>query len=249
MKEKEEVVKMLKADLAVKEREIEADKALQESRSDPESVTSSLTSSTAESGSAISAPYPNVAGTTANMDTSRGKLPLSSFEEFSALHDRIGDFRKHSSVFTTVAGKPDTTGGDIINGRSGHCTGSTGVSDLETSLSNGEKSDEQMVCSTRIQSDEALARSKNKNVDSWPSYAGKDTAFTNWRPRLCKKRPQGEVTSLDRSFELDYEEVFAKSNIPQLIASTSGKIVTCKSKLVTPYASSQRAHFLPHETA
>merc|ERR1711957_1000569 len=30
----------------------------------------------------------------------------------------------------------------------------------------------------------------------------------------------------ERSFELNYEEVFDKSNIPQLIASTSGKIVT-----------------------
>merc|ERR1712238_640638 len=53
----------------------------------------------------------------------------------------------------------------------------------------------------------------------------KDVVFNNdnWMSR--KKRPE-EVTSLERSFELNYEEVFNKSNIPQLIANTSGKIVT-----------------------
>jgi hypothetical protein len=43
-----------------------------------------------------------------------------------------------------------------------------------------------------------------------------------------RKRPPTEVTSLERSFELDFEEVFNKSNIPQMIAATSGKIVSCK---------------------
>jgi hypothetical protein len=46
MKEKEEAVNKLRAELTVKQRNMEEDKAVQESRSDPESVASSLTTST-----------------------------------------------------------------------------------------------------------------------------------------------------------------------------------------------------------
>ena len=37
----------------------------------------------------------------------------------------------------------------------------------------------------------------------------------------------GEMTSLDAEFELDYQEVFVSSNVPQLIATPTGRIVTC----------------------
>ena len=36
-----------------------------------------------------------------------------------------------------------------------------------------------------------------------------------------------EITSLDPEFELDYQEVFVSSNVPQLIATPAGRIVTC----------------------
>ena len=49
-KEKEEAVNKAKSDLQMKERKVEEEKALQESRSDPESVMSSLTASTGDSG-------------------------------------------------------------------------------------------------------------------------------------------------------------------------------------------------------
>ena len=47
--EKEEAVEKAKSDLEVKERKLEEDKALLEGRSDPESVTSTLTASSAGS--------------------------------------------------------------------------------------------------------------------------------------------------------------------------------------------------------
>jgi hypothetical protein len=33
-----------------------------------------------------------------------------------------------------------------------------------------------------------------------------------------------EATSLEGNFELDYEEVFPLSNVPQVLATTSGKL-------------------------
>jgi len=73
-----------------------------------------------------------------------------------------------------------------------------------------------------ISSDAAVASEKT-NRDRNTGH--KDVVFNNDK-RMGRKRPPEEVTSLERTFELNYEEVFHKSNIPQLIATTSGKIVS-----------------------
>jgi hypothetical protein len=43
--------------------------------------------------------------------------------------------------------------------------------------------------------------------------------------RKSRAAMNGEATSMDETFKLDYEEVFVKSNVPQLIATTAGRIV------------------------
>jgi len=43
--------------------------------------------------------------------------------------------------------------------------------------------------------------------------------------RLRSDKPSRDATSLEANFRLDYEEVFLKSNVPQIIASTTGRIV------------------------
>jgi len=73
-----------------------------------------------------------------------------------------------------------------------------------------------------ISSDAAVASGKTSRDRN---TGHKDVVFNNDK-RMSRKRPPEEVTSLERTFELNYEEVFHKSNTPQLIASTSGKIVT-----------------------
>jgi PAS domain S-box-containing protein len=73
-----------------------------------------------------------------------------------------------------------------------------------------------------ISSDAAVASEKTSRDRN---TGHKDVVFNNDK-RMGRKRPPEEVTSLERTFELNYEEVFHKSNIPQLIATTSGKIVT-----------------------
>jgi len=41
-----------------------------------------------------------------------------------------------------------------------------------------------------------------------------------------------EPTSLDEAFQLDYEEVFVKSTVPQILATTAGKIISCKCRFI-----------------
>jgi len=81
---------------------------------------------------------------------------------------------------------------------------------------------EEQLSTGSISSDVAVDRGKTSRD---PHSSHMDVVFNNDK-RMGRKRPPEEVTSLERSFELNYEEVFDKSNIPQLIASTSGKIVT-----------------------
>jgi hypothetical protein len=45
-------------------------------------------------------------------------------------------------------------------------------------------------------------------------------------PSLTGRTVSSEKTSLDTDFELDYEEVFLNSNVPQLLAATNGRIVS-----------------------
>jgi hypothetical protein len=51
-----------------------------------------------------------------------------------------------------------------------------------------------------------------------------DVVIQNKRKRKTPPA-RAEATSLEENFELDYEEVFLNSNIPQVLATTSGKVV------------------------
>ena len=55
----------------------------------------------------------------------------------------------------------------------------------------------------------------------------------NARRRKAKRR--NESTSLDEDFVLNYEEVFLTSNIPQIIATPAGRIVSCESNFPTNF--------------
>jgi PAS domain S-box-containing protein len=51
-----------------------------------------------------------------------------------------------------------------------------------------------------------------------------DVVIQNKRKRQALPA-QAQATSLEGNFELDYEEVFLNSNVPQVLATTSGKVV------------------------
>jgi hypothetical protein len=249
--DKEQELNKLKSDLQVKKRKAEEDKAMQESRSDPESVTSSLTSDTTGSRRSRYSNCHQGHGNDENERTQKSEDRYRDYEESSGSPDvskkalvAAGEAAtEDSSGEGRGAGSGSGRGGDpSAQGTSMSKTTST-VSDLTDSnqcsssnnssraTGNGETGlvperhaiggvGEQPSTSS-ISSDAAVASEKTSRDRN---SGHKDVVFMN--DKRGRKRPPSEVTSLERSFQLDYKEVFEKSNIPQLLATSSGKIIT-----------------------
>jgi hypothetical protein len=237
MKEKEEVVDTLKADLEVKQNQMEADKSLQESRSDRESVISSLTSASGKghrsSGNGKnndsnskkrkqqgSSKHRDSGSTSKKHRTSnsRNTSSESTGEETSGGEDRVsrGPSTQDFSFDNTISSVSDITSNQGSSSISGSNSGSSSEDRRERA---GETKYKQQPSSSSSASEDAALKSGGGGHG--------DVVFDNDKKSKRKRRPT-EVTSLERSFELDFEEVFDKSNIPQVIAATSGKIVSCK---------------------
>jgi hypothetical protein len=205
MKEKEGVVDTLKADLEVKQNQMEADKALQESRSDPESVTSSLTSATSASGKGHRS-----SGNGKKSDSNSKKRK----QQGSSKHQESSDTSKKHRTSISRDTSSESTGEDTSGG--------------EDRVSLGPSTQDSSIDKTISSVSDITDSNRGSSSNSGSSGEGhEDVVFDNDKKSKRKRLPT-EVTSLERSFELDYEEVFYKSNIPQMIAATSGKIVSCK---------------------
>ncbi|KAL3904684.1 MAG: hypothetical protein SGILL_009972 [Bacillariaceae sp.] len=247
--EKEEEVEKLKNDLEMKKRKIE-EKAAQDSRSDPESVTSSLTSDTTRSRSSGNSSSGDNQSTVCEdkkrkpNDDDDGDNESSSDRGMKHKKPRLGEAATEESsgegksgtgsgsggsgsgngkstqgysigkTVSTISDLTDSNRGSSCN-NSGSATGSGETDEVPEREGGGNPS------SRSISSDAAVASEKT----SRGRHSGhKDVVFNN--DKRSRKRPPTEVTSLERNFELDYKEVFDMSNIPQLIATTSGKIIS-----------------------
>jgi len=255
--EKEKKNEKLKSDLEEKQRQIEREneeKAMLEGRSDPESVTSCLTSDTTLSSSRHQEAEERNAGGDNNNSNNKRKLSINNREGGSSRDtnnkklctvsseatsgESSGEDRGGSSgsgrgggpnvhgcsiskTISTVSDITDSNRGSSSNS-SGSGSGSSDDVPTEQDSPSGNDDDGEQPSTSTISSDAAVASEKtSRDRDS----CHMDVVFNNDK-RMGRKRPPEEVTSLERSFELNYEEVFNKSNIPQLIANTSGKIVT-----------------------
>jgi hypothetical protein len=242
--EKEEAVEKAKSDLEVKERKLEEDKALLEGRSDPESVTSTLTASSEGSrggGAAASGNAKPVSDDT----SSRHKRKAQDME---AMDMNKVDFKKVKTQESSADLSAADEGGNG-SGPSGHNISigkmSSSVSELTdsnrgSSDSGGEKtgrngnaahkkhprSDEEgegsdFQSGRSISSTAALFRgTQSHNRD----HGHADVVIRE--KKHFRRRFRSERSSLDRKFEINYEEVFLTSNVPQIIATTAGRIVT-----------------------
>jgi hypothetical protein len=247
-KEKEEAIDKLKTDLEVKKRKIEEEKAAQESRSDPESVTSSLTSDTNSSlrhSRSQQPPNKKMKATTNDKGTSNQQQDnttsyhnmssVSTNEDSSGGGDGSGNGSGEPSARGLSTDKTDATGvSDLTdsnrasssnNSGSGANSGKTESVSRDQMEENGEQF---QPSSSSISSDAAVAseRSSRDRHTEEHQHNHKDVVFNQHGKRQHRKRPPEEITSLEPHFGLDYEEVFTMSNVPQLIATTSGKIVT-----------------------
>ena len=158
---------------------------------------------------------------------SRNEYSISTAGDSSG-EDR-GSRRPNAQSFSidkTVSSVSDIT--DSNRGSSSNNSGSGSGSGATEPVSHvsADEGDDRQPSTSSISSDAAVASEKSsRDRHSGSRHNHKDVVFNNDK-RSDRKRPPKEVTSLEQSFELDYEEVFNKSNIPQLIASTSGRVVT-----------------------
>ena len=88
----------------------------------------------------------------------------------------------------------------------------------------GNSENEEQVSSSSISSTAAVI----SGVSSREYHNHADVVIKENSVERKRKRKKKEKTSLDSDFTLDYEEVFLTSNIPQLIATPAGRIVTCE---------------------
>lgn len=238
-KEKEDAIDKLKSELKVKKRKIEEDKSAQESRSDPESVISSLTSDTngtqrhswSNANKKQKLAQPQDHSKSLHHMSSHNMSSVSTTEESSG-----GGEDRTSSRSGTGSGSGDPS----AQGFSVDKTDATGVSDITDSKSNTSGSgsgngsgntesvtrDECQPSTSTISSDAAVASVKSSlgHPVGEHQHSHKDVVV-NHAKRSHRKRPPQEVSSIERNVGVDYEEIFTMSNIPQIIATTSGKIV------------------------
>lgn len=202
-KEKEELVEKAKSDLKMSERKLEEEKANLE-RSDPESVASSLTCGSKRKDKNES-DRKRSADRQEKVENKKVKVNDTSSESSSSDgHGRNGPGMKNIALNKMNSGMSDMTDSNKGSSESGD-----GNNELTGSVS----------------STAAIARGSINNEAKHADVVVKVRKQQDAPPVPSTKNQ--ETTSIDPDFELDYQEVFVSSNVPQLIATTAGRIVTC----------------------
>lgn len=255
-KKKEAAVEAAKADLAIKEQKLERDKkiledkALQDSRSDPESVTSSLTASSEFRSSAecvaiskssgensndnndenenIKKEDDGVGGDGLDSTTSGGqecttRRPDVKNISVDKMSSSVSEMTDNNASSKACSGSATTSGDekvDSLNYSDPSCTEDVKGRRDSSSIPNecvDNKSEPSSISSTAAVFSGSTSRERD--------HLHSDVVIKGSRDR--KRRHVKEKTSLEADFELNYQEVFLSSNIPQLIATQTGRIVTC----------------------
>jgi len=279
-KKKEAAIEKARSNLAIRNQKLEEDKSLQESRSDPESVTSSLTTSSAfrtgderksgecgglevgkssrpsmrvisSSSGGGSDDHNNSKSSDSEKNDSAAHAFFSDVQNEKARVNTVGTDSQASSADGSVSGpdscdRPEgqnislhkrnssmseisdsTLSSNVDSGTgsdSGDCT-SGGSIDLTISGKNSSSDECEDLSEASIVSSTAAVMSGfgSKEQDNiHPTAMVKESIGDRKR-----KHEDREKTSLEGDFELNYQEVFLASNIPQLIATQTGRIAIC----------------------
>lgn len=256
-KQKELNLQRAKAELAIRNQKLEEDRVLQDSRSDPESVTSSLT--------AFSYSDSKFKGSTKSNDDSSTNVAVASVgrEGFKRKNycQETAEEQYHPKKCQKTSADDDSNH-DGSNNSSGHeDSGNSGsgvdgknisIGKMSSSLSditdsNRGSSDGQAGSGSsgsnpvKAAFDLSLLAQEDNNSDSKTDSSISSTAAVvsgvgsnehDHRDTAIiftqsRKRKQREKTSMEDGFQLSYQEVFLASNVPQLIATPAGRIVAC----------------------
>lgn len=200
-KEQELALEKTKQDLEAKRRKIEDDNEYQQDPSDPESTISSLTVSSGSADlpadCASSGENSNLKrGLSSSYDTRKAKIPRNRDEKESELSASKGKSCNPSDK-VSLSGESARHSSHAVEESSKSSSSQTfgGVSSVG-----------------------AVARGLHSRA---PRVNHPDVIVKGYKKRSII----AEATSMDSSFKLDYEEVFIKSSVPQLLATTAGRIV------------------------
>jgi len=284
-KKKEAAIEKARSNLAIRNQKLEEVKSLQDSSSDPDSVTSSLTASStfgtsggqkgdgwggmeecttvipsmrvisSSSGGSDDNNNSNSSDSKKNVSSSRSFFPEGQIEE-KARVSTVGIDSQNSSTDGSVSveessnRKDGTRGSEWQNmslhkrsssmseisdstqsskGGSGSDSGDGNTSSID--LTDSAKNTSSDDCETEDQS-EASSISSTAAVMSGFGSNEQDNTHGNVIAKESigdgkKMHDEREKTSLEVDFELNYQEVFLASNIPQLIATQTGRIAIC----------------------
>lgn len=229
-KEKEEKLAKTKADLSIRDQKLKEDKVLQDSRSDPESVTSSLT--------AFSTSTDNVQ-VASTVDTEKN-TNIQKYVSHNTSEGSSNQMTKKQCVDdgSGISSESGYKGKDIsVNKMSSSLSDMTdsnkGSSDGKGSNIGSESNRKAAVLSNEVSSH----RSGEVEVSSTAAVVsgigsqehGHEHAdiVIKMGPRDRKRKRHEEKNSLEEGFVLNYEEVFMSSNVPQFIVTLAGRIITC----------------------
>lgn len=218
-KEKEEAVKKAQCDLEATKRKLEGARDQQDDGSDPESTTSSLTDSSGGASGGAKAAKAGVEDTAAKAGGGNKNPRLASRE--SSISSSMCSGGDDSGNQAQALSMSDLTDSNIASSTN---SGNEEVAHSGRRSMDEEEDEEDSPSSSSVSSNAAV-KSVHEGI-SVRSRKGAHADVVIQKNRKRKQPPtQAEATSLEGSFELDYEEVFLNSNVPQLLATTSGKVI------------------------
>jgi PAS domain-containing protein len=221
---KEEAVEKAKKDLEAKRRKLEEDKNAQQDPSDPESTTSSLTVSSGSGHRKSEIP--------AEMQEEK-KRKSSAVSTENTSTGKKARFSSHGSSKSSSASSDRAENCDQQRGH--------GVTSNQMAMSVSDLTDSNKGSSSEGQSSSQSSESSRHTEGGASSNQGSvssDAAVARGVGSLSERELHSDVLIEGRKhkspppnkkkasdFDLDYEEIFLKSNVPQVLATTSGRIV------------------------
>jgi len=266
-KKKEAAIENARSNLAIRNQKLEEEKSLQDSRSDPESVTSSLTESSAfrtgdgrKGGNTVRSMRVISSSSGGGSDDTNNSKSCDSKKNDTVSHDLRSEGQKETNARSNTVGidgnssdQKDGTMGPEGQNISLHNRSSTMSEISDGTLSSKGRSgsvsdsgDGTISSSDLIVSDRNTSSDECETEDQSESSSVSSTAavtsglgnkeLNNLHANIMVKEGIGdrkrrhderEKTSLEMDFQLNYQEVFLASNIPQLIATQTGRIAIC----------------------
>ena len=230
-KEKEEKLAKTKADLSIRDQKLKEEKSLQDSRSDPESVTSSLTAfSTSSANVQATLSSDNDKSTKKERDASQSTSEASSdpSPKKQYVDDRSGASRESGPNGKDISVKK------MSSSFSDMTDSNKGSSDFKRTSKRSENESKTAVVASEVCSQKSFDMDVSSTAAVMSGISSQEHCNAHadivikMGSRDRKRKHHDEKNSLDENFSLNYEEVFLHSNVPQIIVTMEGRIVVCK---------------------